>query len=399
MIRETTQLENENYFSGLFNICCKNGTLYTATIEITRDCNFRCIHCYNLPLRGSSEKKSSLLTLPDFKNLIDSLVKQGCLHIVFTGGEPLLNENFSEIWEYTYKKGLFITLFTNAYLINDKILDLFKKYPPYDIEITMYGFSNKTYKAVTSAKKAYERVKKNILKLKEQKIPFSLKSMVLRQNFHEIKLISNFARKLGVLFKYDLNISPSIDGKETSKLFASNDEILKLFSEVKDSEKARCDLVVDADKFRSKFKKSNKLFSCGAGRASIYIDSTGNIHPCIYSRMPPANVFEKSISDIISNELSDWLGRDISDEDAYNCRNCIDGYYCDWCPAVEDNLNVSSIEKKKWRANICRVARLQKEKFENPDRNADLSNSDKPVKAGYYELKYKEFISGDSYER
>ena len=59
--------------------------------------------------------------------------------VTFSGGEPLLRDDFSEIYEELSKLGCIISINSNGYLVNDKIKELFKKYPPNRINVSIYG--------------------------------------------------------------------------------------------------------------------------------------------------------------------------------------------------------------------------------------------------------------------
>ena len=66
--------------------------LSNAVIEINDNCNFQCDHCY----LGIKEKKYMNFDL--FKKIIDQLYDLGCLSILITGGEPLLNPAFKNMY-------------------------------------------------------------------------------------------------------------------------------------------------------------------------------------------------------------------------------------------------------------------------------------------------------------
>ena len=46
------------------------------------------------------------------------------------------------------KKGLLVSAFTNATLITEDHLKLFRQYPPSDIEVLVYGVTKETYERV-----------------------------------------------------------------------------------------------------------------------------------------------------------------------------------------------------------------------------------------------------------
>lgn len=102
--------------------------------DMTSRCNFRCQFCYirnNNPL--SQEVK-----IEQAKPAIDALVSEGLFLAYLSGGECLLLEDFIEIYSYLKTKGVLVTVFTNGALINDSILDTWRRLPPSSIEITVY---------------------------------------------------------------------------------------------------------------------------------------------------------------------------------------------------------------------------------------------------------------------
>lgn len=122
----------------LFKDAFVNRQPIACTIELTKNCNFRCLHCY------ITNKKDIFLEKEEVFKFVDQVVECGCLFLTLTGGECLMHPDFIEIYEYCIGKGCVVTIFTNCSLLSPKILNSFKKYPPKRIEITMYGIKLKT---------------------------------------------------------------------------------------------------------------------------------------------------------------------------------------------------------------------------------------------------------------
>jgi len=76
-------------------------------------------------------------------------VELGAFWCLITGGEPLLRKDFADIYLCLKNKGLLVSVFTNATLLNRDHIELFKKYPPRDIEVSVYGVTPETYESVT----------------------------------------------------------------------------------------------------------------------------------------------------------------------------------------------------------------------------------------------------------
>src|SRR3990167_1268938 len=86
-----------------------------GTIELTFRCNLNCVHCY-CPTLGPQDIEREL-NYQEICRIIDDMLAEGCLWWTISGGEPLIREDFQDIYIYARKKGLLITLFTNGTLI------------------------------------------------------------------------------------------------------------------------------------------------------------------------------------------------------------------------------------------------------------------------------------------
>jgi len=185
----------------------------SGQIEFTYRCNLNCVHCY---CKGSEDRDRELAT-QEWKKILDKIQKEGCLWLTFTGGEPLVREDFLEIYAYAKNKGFMVTLFTNGQLFTKKIIDYFQKSPPYSIEITLNGITKATYESITRVKGSFKKAICVIKNLAEKNLPLILKSNCLRQNKDEIGKIKAFTEKLlgkgngRYKFKYDPMIYPRLN--------------------------------------------------------------------------------------------------------------------------------------------------------------------------------------------
>jgi len=109
-----------------------------------------------------------------------------------TGGEPLLRRDFSDIYLMLKRKGLLVSVFTNATLVRKEHIALFKKYPPRDIEVTIYGSNQATYEAVSRVSGSYQAFVHGLNALFEAGIPVRLKAMAMRSNLADIEAIAEF---------------------------------------------------------------------------------------------------------------------------------------------------------------------------------------------------------------
>lgn len=101
--------------------------------NMTRTCNLRCLHCYS-----SSDDRiyANELTTEEAKHFIDDLAAFKVPVILFSGGEPLIRQDFFTLAEYARNKGIRATISTNGTLITDDIARQIK-----DIGISYVGIS------------------------------------------------------------------------------------------------------------------------------------------------------------------------------------------------------------------------------------------------------------------
>lgn len=87
-----------------------------AEWEVINTCNAKCLTC----LHWKEKADSKILSTSEGKNLIQQLARSGLLNLYFTGGEPLLRKDLTELLSYAKKYGLSTALVTNGLLISER---------------------------------------------------------------------------------------------------------------------------------------------------------------------------------------------------------------------------------------------------------------------------------------
>lgn len=99
----------------------------------TRTCNLKCRHCY---MSSDAKKYQNELTTAEAKQFIDDLADFNVPVLLFSGGEPLIRQDFFELADYAAKKGVRPTLSTNGTLITPEVARKIK-----DIGVGYVGIS------------------------------------------------------------------------------------------------------------------------------------------------------------------------------------------------------------------------------------------------------------------
>ena len=87
-------------------------TIRTVNYHITRRCNFKCKYCF-AHFNGKHVKES--LSVKDQKELVKQIATCGYFErINFAGGEPMLDNNLSELLQIVKEEGLKTSIITNG---------------------------------------------------------------------------------------------------------------------------------------------------------------------------------------------------------------------------------------------------------------------------------------------
>lgn len=316
----------------------KNRQPLVATFELTPTCNLHCIHCY----LGRHRVEDVGLSFEQIKYVLDQLEKAGVLHLALTGGECTLRKDICEIYEYAKKKGFLVTLFTNGVSIPDELFELFDKYPPFFVDISLYGASNNTYEKVTGVR-AFDNVICTFDKLKERNIVFGIKTPIIKQNEEDFKEMNQIAERYGVTYRTGYVIQSTIDEEEypTEYMISAKNMIIMEVTDKVTKEIGFKDADV-VNQWGDRFDNGEfvPLFICNPGVNDVIIDFKGNVCPCAGFRHIGKNIFQSSFKDI-------W------DEFAYlkkipatsnnKCMRCQSRYFCRVCPA-EQQLKTGEYE-------------------------------------------------------
>ncbi|UCG64406.1 MAG: radical SAM protein [Deltaproteobacteria bacterium] len=346
----------EEWSLGLHQQAASQRVPISGTLEVTRRCNLTCVHCYNnLPL-VDREVREAELSSQEYCQILDEIVDQGCLWLLFTGGEPFAKSDFLEIYTHAKKKGLLITLFTNGTLITPRIADYLVQWRPFSVEITLYGHTKETYERVTGIPGSYERCTRGIRLFMERDLPLKLKTMAIRPNKHELWDMKQFVEQdLGLEFKFDAMINPRFDcSVEPVAVRLTPEEIVEL--DLLDPERA-----MEWRRFDERFtcaveasEQCTALYRCGGGINSFAIDPYGMLRLCILSQSASYDLRKGSFQAGWKSFLS--AVRQTKTTRQSKCITCRIRAMCGMCPA---NGELEGRDPEEPIDFLCELAHLR----------------------------------------
>lgn len=327
-----------------------------VSIEVTRRCPLECLHCYNNLPMGDMDARQRELTKEEHFKVLDELVEMGCFWILYTGGEIFARKDFLEIYTYAKKKGFLITLFTNGTIINQQIADYLVEWPPFAIEITLYGRTRETYEALTAVPGSYDRCLRGIKLLKERGLPLKLKTVATSVNKHEVLAMRQFAEEeIGVEFKMDGQINPRIDCSQSplgvrltpEELVALDMNAPKGMSEYR--RLAKRDL-----EHPPNLQQSDTVYFCGGGVGGFALNAYGEMGICVISQQDTFGVRETGLRQVWEGSLAEIRNRKRTR--VTKCVECRIQSLCGMCPA---NGEMENGDKESPVEFLCHVAHLR----------------------------------------
>jgi radical SAM protein with 4Fe4S-binding SPASM domain len=297
-----------------------------VSFEITGRCNFRCPHCYN-----SSYRQLDDLPLTKIKSILSLLRKNGCLYIQFSGGEPLLRNDFDKIYEFAYDLGFLIKISSNLSCLSSKLVRIFVDKPPYKLSTSCYGSDKFTYENITTNKKSFAMFDKALCLLQKNNIPVFVKIIPLKQNEANIEHTINYIKSKGFHFHVfgllnQFSIGHSVKDFQVCFQKLKN---LKKYNSLPPSNYPK-----------------NKV--CGAGIDYFHINPLGKVFICRTADNFFCDIFKEEFNTILK-KMTEFRKQIFTPIE--KCQQCLHYDLCTLCPV-----------QKKFSLNLDELCKYQKVK-------------------------------------
>jgi radical SAM protein with 4Fe4S-binding SPASM domain len=310
-------------------------------IELTERCDNDCIHCcINRPLADHEAQRHELSTT-NLKYLLGEAAELGCLQVRFTGGEPLLRNDFAELYLHARHLGLRVMLFTNARRITSELADLFTRVPPLlPIEITVYGMTAQVYESVTRVPGSHIEFLRGLGELSRCRIPFAVKWADLPANRAEFGEFCDWTTTIPSMKQPPavvriLQLRDRRDNQQRNLRISNMRRIPKELALplAEPTNWEYRELVQFCRHFLG--PQGSRLFVCGFGEAPC-IDAYGRLQPCLGIRAPEltCNLAKVSIHESLEKFFPTL--REIkakNPEYLRRCARCFLKGLCEQCPA------------------------------------------------------------------
>jgi len=162
--------------------------------SVTGKCNAKCKHCY----MSAPDAKYGELSHEDAIKIANDIVRSGALKVSLTGGECLVRKDLFDIIDIFIKGNVYIdTIYTNGFLVNEKLLQKFIDrgiYPEFNMSFDGVGHHD-WMRGIVGA----EAMTNKALKLCHDKgFPTGVEMCIFRANKDTLRKTINHLASLGV---------------------------------------------------------------------------------------------------------------------------------------------------------------------------------------------------------
>lgn len=328
----------EKYFKDLIKSMYENEILYIneekkieqekineVSINLTNDCNLRCIHCSSMC--GETEKY--YLSFEQIDSIVKWCVKNHVEKIILTGGEIFLRKDIKEI--ILYIKGLYkgnLSIMTNGTLINEDLIEVIVN-NIYDVNISLDGYDEESV-TIIRGHGVFKKVMEVIEKLKAKdynKISLSMvDTEITKDHIPEFK---ELCKTLGVKDMVRV-LNP------VGRAFENKDKLMI----VKDK------LYIDNDEIEDIRKNMSCKCICKAGKTTVSIAANGEVYPCEVLQTK-----EYLMGNILDLEKIKSIDIKPIVETVEECKNCDLKYFC--------SRGCMGMDYHMYNNNILREARCR----------------------------------------
>jgi radical SAM protein with 4Fe4S-binding SPASM domain len=305
VVRELTRLAWESFVP------------LSVTIEVTEKCNFKCQHCYNYD--RSKPHLDRNLDLAKLKVILTDLRTLGCLHVSFTGGEPLTYPELHGAIEAAVDLQMSVGLKSNASLFTAAKIEALKQSGLSAVELSLYGHSVEVVQRVTKNSFSGDKFFKVVDTLKASGISVQVNIILTSYSFGELDLMIQECQDRNVSYGLSYDLTQRYDGSQLAQeLVISESQLRALLSRKELGLGGGC----------AKNPDALEDFQCGCARLNCAILSDGTVYPCMGAPMVSGNVFTKSIIEIWRESPEfNWI-RGLKAADFSKCTTCSVSAFC-----------------------------------------------------------------------
>jgi MoaA/NifB/PqqE/SkfB family radical SAM enzyme len=370
-----------------------------GSLDLTYRCNNNCRHCWLRVAPDAAEHQKELST-EEIKSIVDQARRMGCKSWHISGGEPMLRNDFAEIFDCITSRSASYSINTNGTLITPEIARLLRRKG--SKMVALYGATAQVHDHVTRTPGSFQATMRGFELLKEAGAGFTVQLIPMKDNYHQFPQMVELAKSLSPHWRV---------GAAWLYLSACGSE--QKNAEIASQRLPPCE-VIDLDRPDVSFEEQqtdnpcqaapsdDRLFArCIENRRSFHIDAYGRVAFCCFIKDPALryDLRKGSIQEAWDRFIPSLADRVLGGKEYWeNCGSCSNRLNCRWCAVY------AHLEHGRYGAKIdylCQVARegraFKDDWIHNHRRYYKIAGinirveSDLPINDGTFDPKFRQF--------
>ena len=313
---------------------------FTLQWHITQACDLHCKHCYD-------RSERSTLTLPEALRILDNL-NGFCreMHVKgqvsFTGGNPMLHPDFSDIYQAAANLGLTLAILGNP-TPRKRLEELISIQPPSFFQVSLEGLPE--YNDFIRGRGHYERVLEFLDLLRDLNVYSMVMLTLTRDNLNQVLPLGERLRDRADAFYFNRLVR--VGEGASLELPEKKDYIAFLKNYLADS-KDNPVLGLKDNLFNLLLHHEGREtfggctgFGCGAAFNFLSVLPDGEVHACRKFPSPVGSILTESLSEIYNSNIARRYRTGCAD-----CRSCLLRPVCGGCLACAYSHGLNIFEQK-----------------------------------------------------
>ncbi|MGN0794062.1 MAG: radical SAM protein [Aristaeellaceae bacterium] len=343
--------------------------------ELTPFCNLDCKMCYVHLRPDQFEPGQRLLTVDEWKHIIDQAVDAGMISADLTGGECLTYPGFREVYLYLLSKGVRTCILTNGRLLTEEMVAFLSENPPSSIQVTIYGSSEEAYEKVCGHR-AFQEVIDGIKRLKKAALRFQCTITPSRFMQEDADSLFELLRSMNVTYYLGGATLParaeteremddySVEMNAYMSMYAKEKEYRAVLEHDNNNIEAK-----EVPRYMPPSLLRLRGLQCSSGHACFHVNWKGEMCPCI--------AFSHTVHYSIPKGgfLETWK-QIVKTMDTYRepieCRECKLRRECNSCPGEKAMCGLDGILNKA----VCLRLKLDIERMQTDSKTIVDCNKD-----------------------
>lgn len=306
--------------------------------HITQACDLNCKHCYDRTERSPMGYEKAIGILDELYDFCDSMHVNG--QVVFTGGNPLLYNDFLRLYEAAVERGFLVAILGNpaSRAVLEKIINIQK---PHFFQVSLEGLPE--HNDDIRGKGHFMKIMRFMETLKELDIYSMIMLTLTGENIDQVIPLANLLKGKTDSFYFN-RLSKVGQG---ANLLMPPKEKYKQFLRDYTKEARNNPIMGFKDNLFNiiKHQGNSPLFGgctgygCGAAFNFLAVLSDGEVHACRKFPSPLGNIFEKSFKDIYYSDIANRYR-----EGCNSCRSCSIRPVCGGCLAISHSFGNNVFE-------------------------------------------------------